>query len=54
MTGDASRAETAAPDAERARGRRNVAIAVGLLAFAVLIFVVTLVQMQGQILDRPL
>jgi hypothetical protein len=39
------------PEEAKARGRRNIAIALGLLLFALILFVVTLVRMQGQSLD---
>lgn len=32
---------------ERARGRRNLAIAISLVAFVVLVFVVTIVKLRG-------
>ena len=35
------------PEEEKARKRRNVAIALGLVAFIVLIFVVTVVRMSS-------
>jgi hypothetical protein len=37
------------PDFERARKRRSIAIAMGLVAFAILIFVVTYVRLQGNV-----
>jgi hypothetical protein len=42
------------PEEARARGRRNVAIAVALLAFVVLLFLITLTQLGPGVLDRPL
>jgi hypothetical protein len=39
------------PAAARARRGRNVAIALGLVAFVVLIFVVTLVRLGAHVLD---
>lgn len=41
-------------EAARARRRRNIALALALLAFAALIFVVTLVRLGGNVADRPL
>jgi hypothetical protein len=35
------------PEAARARKRRSIAIAVGLLAFMVLVFWVTILKMSG-------
>lgn len=40
--------------AARARRGRNVAIALGLVVFIVLIFVVTLVRLGANVLDRPI
>ena len=41
------------PDSDRARKRRSIAIAFGLVAFIVLIFVVTFVRLQGNVgVDR--
>jgi len=39
---------------ERARRGRNIALALGLALFVILVFVVTLVKLQGNVLDRPL
>ena len=41
-------------DADRARRGRNVMIALGLVAFVILIFVVTYVRLQGNLGARPL
>lgn len=38
----------------KARARRNVALALGLVAFVILIFVVSIVRMGANVLDRPL
>lgn len=38
----------------RARSRRSWVIALGLFAFVVLVFVVTLVRLGGAIVERPL
>jgi len=38
------------PDEERARKRRNLAIAWGLAAFVVLVFLVTIAQMRAGML----
>ena len=40
------------PEEAKARGRRNVAIALGLLAFVALIFLVTVFQMKGAVIER--
>lgn len=42
------------PEEEAARKRRNVIIALSVVAFVALVFVITLVQMKANILDRPL
>jgi hypothetical protein len=36
--------------AAKARRRRNVVLAVGLIAFVILIFVITLVKLKGNVL----
>lgn len=36
-----------------ARKRRNVALAIALLGFVALVFVITLVRLQGNVLNRP-
>ena len=41
-------------DADRARKMRNIVIALGLVAFVVLIFVITYVRLQGNVGARPL
>ena len=41
-------------DFARARRGRNIALALGLALFVILVFVVTLVKLQGNVLDRPL
>jgi hypothetical protein len=38
----------------KARRGRNIAIAVGLVAFVVLVFVVTLVRLGANVATRPL
>ncbi len=40
--------------ADKARRGRNIALALGLTAFVILVFVVTLVRLGGNIVDRPL
>lgn len=40
-------------DADRARRMRNIVIALGLVAFVVLIFVITYVRLQGNLGERP-
>lgn len=47
---DPSREDEAAAKARRGR---NVAIALGLVAFVILVYVVTLVRMGGNVADRP-
>jgi hypothetical protein len=42
------------PEQARMRKRRNVALAVVLLAFIGLIFFITLAQLGGSVMDRPL
>ena len=42
------------PKQAEARSQRNIAIALSLVAFVVLIFVVTIVRLGGNVLDRPL
>jgi t-SNARE complex subunit (syntaxin) len=42
------------PDAAKARKRRSLMIALSLIAFIVLVFVVTIVRLGGNIADRPL
>mgnify|MGYP005751290881 FL=1 len=39
---------------ERARRGRNIALALGLVAFAILVFLVTVVRLGANVLDRPL
>ena len=41
-------------DADRARRMRNIVIALGLVAFVVLMFVITYVRLQGNVGVRPL
>jgi hypothetical protein len=41
-------------DADQARKKRNIVIALGLVAFVVLIFVITYVRLQGNVGARPL
>jgi hypothetical protein len=40
--------------AARARRGRNLAIALGLVGFVVLVYLVTVFRMGGNVLDRPL
>jgi len=40
------------PEAARARRRRNIVIALGLVAFAVLTFIVTIAKLGGHVADR--
>jgi hypothetical protein len=39
---------------DRARRGRNIALALGLVLFVILIFVVTLVRLGANVVDRPL
>jgi hypothetical protein len=38
----------------KARRNRNIALAIGLVAFVVLVFVVTIVKLGGNVANRPL
>jgi hypothetical protein len=40
-------------DFAKARRGRNIAIALGLIAFVVLVFVVTVVRLGGSVANRP-
>ena len=40
-------------DFARARRGRNIAIALGLIVFVVLVFVVTIVRLGGSVANRP-
>ena len=40
------------PEAAKARSRRNIAMALGLAGFVILIFVVTLVRLGGNVAHR--
>jgi hypothetical protein len=42
------------PEAAKARRGRNIAIALGLVAFVILVYVVTMARMGANVLDRPL
>jgi hypothetical protein len=42
------------PEEERKRNQRNWAIAGVLFAFVVLVFVVTIVKIGGNVMNRPL
>ena len=37
---------------EKARNGRNIALGLGLAAFVVIVFIVTLVRLGGNVLDR--
>ena len=39
---------------QRARRGRNIALALALVLFVILIFVVTLVRLGGNVVERPL
>ncbi|MDZ7628879.1 MAG: hypothetical protein U5J99_10805 [Parvularculaceae bacterium] len=41
------------PDARKNRGRRNLAIALGLAAFILTVYAVTILRIGGNILERP-
>ncbi len=45
---------TRAPEFEKNRKARNLAIALSLAAFVVLIFVITIVRLGPGVLDRPM
>jgi archaellum biogenesis protein FlaJ (TadC family) len=38
----------------KARRNRNIALAVGLVVFVILVFVVTIVKLGGNVANRPL
>lgn len=42
------------PEEQRARRGRNIALAVSLIVFVVLIFLVTVFHLQGNVTDRAL
>jgi hypothetical protein len=42
------------PEELKARKRRNVWIALSILAFVVLVFAITLAKLGANVLDRPL
>ncbi len=42
------------PEAAKARSRRNIAIALSLVAFVILVFIVTVTRMGGEVASRPL
>ncbi len=42
------------PDPMKAKRGRNIALALGLVGFAILVFLVTVVRLGANILDRPL
>jgi hypothetical protein len=46
--------ESEDPAALRARRGRNIAIALGLVGFVVLVYLVTVFRMGGNVLDRSL
>jgi len=41
-------------DDTRARNRRSLIMALGLGAFVILVFVITIVRLGGSVVDRPL
>ncbi len=44
----------AAQNVHKAKRGRNIALALGLVSFAILVFLVTVVRLGANILDRPL
>lgn len=42
------------PEEEKARKRRNLWIALALVAFMALVFFITVARLQAGVLDRPL
>ena len=42
------------PEARAARRRRNLMLAAALVAFAILVFIVTIVRLGGNVADRAL
>lgn len=42
------------PEQEKARGRRNLVIALSIGAFMLLVFLITLAQLRAGVLERPL
>ena len=40
-------------DFAKARRGRNIALALGLVVFVIIVFVVTVVRMGGSVADRP-
>jgi hypothetical protein len=46
--------EPESEEAKRQRRRRSVAIALGLLGLVALFYVLTIVKLGGNVLDRPL
>ena len=41
------------PEAKKARDRRNVALALALVAFVVLVFIVTIIKLSGGAVPHP-
>ncbi|WP_370652228.1 hypothetical protein [Phenylobacterium sp.] len=46
--------QDAAQNIHKAKRGRNIALALGLVSFAILVFLVTVVRLGANILDRPL
>lgn len=42
------------PEQAKARRNRNIALAIGLVVFVILVFVVTIVKLGGNVANRPL
>jgi hypothetical protein len=38
--------------AEKARRGRNIALAIGLVAFVIIVFITTIVRLGGNVIDR--
>ena len=42
------------PEQAKARRNRNIVLAIGLVVFVILVFVVTIVKLGGNVANRPL
>jgi t-SNARE complex subunit (syntaxin) len=54
MTADVPNPFNESDDAARARRRRSLVLAIGLVIFVVIVFIVTLAKLGGHVADRPL
>ena len=45
---------TLTPEQVKARGRRNLALALSIAGFVILVFAITVAKLQAGVLDRPL